>query len=410
MITTDVLELEDETTELGLEVPEWDPFQAGKLVAQETSILEVHIGTPGFKKSINSTHFMKVLGQLSEEQIAALSPEMRKTVEDFRAGRLAMAINEDEGKDKLDPSMIRVSQDLIDKQTIKAIAKHDKQFTNWIKAHTVPSPIKFQGAYLMRLSEIALIDSTVIQFATVRRMLVKALGLRWNAIIADAKTKRGPFFDPSDYPSFDLVKSMYQVESRWLDFNVPAALEKKNDEIVKAIYERESKKASLFYASAAEEARDATRIAFKGMTDHLLGQLGNDESGKPKRFMGSSVTKLKEFIEMFVGGGDLTGDNELRAIAQKAKDILSNVDPAEIRKQEGLRSTLETAVKTIQDEASKLVVIGRRKFALAQDDDEDELSTEMQKQPEDRDPATFGNIVNAALEHGKQQTGALSLD
>jgi hypothetical protein len=348
----------------GLTIPDFDPVEAGKVIAQETSILEIHIGTPGFKKSINSEHFMKVLGDLTEEQIAALSPEMKKTVEDFNAGKFALSANGDEPEDKLDASMIRVSQDLIDKKFIKAIGKHDKRFTNWIKAHAVPSPIKFQGAYLMRLNEAELIDSAVLEFDKERRELVNAFGERWDAVVADAKTKRGPFFEASDYPSFNSVRSSYCVEARWLSFNVPAALA----EINKAIYQRESKKAQLFYADAAQEARDALRASFQGMTDHLLSQLGNDESGKPKRFMGNSVVKLQEFIQMILGGGDLTNDVELQEVAKKAKDILSGVDAATIRKEEGLRATLETAVAAIKSEASKMVVVGRRRFALGEDE------------------------------------------
>lgn len=362
------LDFKDKHSEGWYEVPDFDPFEAGKLVAQETSILEIHIGTPGFKKSINSAHFMKVLGSLTEEQIADLSPEMRQTIEDFQAGRFAVAVNNDESadqKDKLDPSMIRVSQDLIDKKAIAAIAKHDKRFTNWIKAHTVPSPIKFQGAYLMRLSEVNLIDSTVLEYHSVRKMLVNQMGERWNAIVADAKTKRGPFFDPSDYPDFASVRARYQVEARWLSFNVPAALEQINVEI----YKREGEKARLFFADAAQEARDAVRVAFQGMIDHLLSQLGNDESGKPKRFMGGSLKKITDFIEVFMGGGDLTGDDQMKKICNMAKDLLSGVDAAEVRKQEGLRASLETAVKAIQHEASKMVVVGRRKFALGDDEE-----------------------------------------
>lgn len=350
-----------EAATTGLAIPEFDAFESGKLIAQQTSILEIHIGTPGFKKSINSEHFMKVMGELTEEQVAELSPSMKKAVEDFRAGKFAM--ENGEAEDKLDASMIRVSQDLIDKKFIKAIGKHDKRFTNWIKVHAVPSPIKFQGAYLMKLNEAELIDDTVLEFDKERRELVNAFGERWEAVVADAKTKRGPFFDASDYPSFNSVRSSYAVEARWLSFNVPAALA----EINKAIYQRESKKAQLFYADAAQEARDALRISFQSMTDHLLSQLGNDESGKPKRFMGNSVVKLQEFIQMILGGGDLTNDVELQEIAKKAKDILSGVDAATIRKEEGLRATLETAVAAIKSEAAKMIVVGRRRFALGED-------------------------------------------
>ncbi len=119
---------------------------------------------------------------------------------------------------------------------------------------------------------------------------------------------------------------------------------------------------------------------------------------------------MVEFIEMFLSGGDLTNDQELKSIAQKAKDILSGVDAAEVRKQEGLRSSLQTAVNAIQAEAAKLVVVGHRKFALGVRTEPVNVEEEMKKQPEDRDPATLGAVINEALAHGLEASPGLSPD
>lgn len=338
---------------------DFDPVAAAEKVAKKTTIFELHIGTPGFKKSIDSAHFMKTLEGLSDEQLAELSPEMKKMVAQVRSGSLALAENEGEENGNLDPSMIHVSQDLIDKKAIAAIKKRDKQFTNWVKSKTVPSPIKFQGAYLMRLSEVKLITEATKEYMEEREALVKAFGDKWDAVVADAQTKRGPFFDSEDYPPFETASIKYDVEYRWMNFNVPEALKTQDD----AIFAAEAKKAQAFYADAFTEARDAARVSFQSLTDHLLDQLGNDESGKPKRFMGGSLNKIIEFVEIFCGGGDLTDDNALQSVALKAKSILSGVDAAQVRKEDGLRTSLQTAVEAIKTEAAKLVTVGQRKFA-----------------------------------------------
>lgn len=341
---------------------------AGDQVMNSTAVLELHIGTPGFKKSIDSAHFMSVLQGLSDEEIATLSPEMKKTVELVRAGQ--MNVDKDESG-KPDPSMIRVSQDLIDKRALKAIGKHDKRFTNWIKNKALPSPLKFQGAYLMRSSEeeVNSVSDSLEAFAETRKGLVQALGQKWDATVADAKPKRGPFFTYEDYPPFNTIGPRFVVEYRWLEFNVPAAINKAKAEI----QAREGAKAKQFFVDAAQETRDAARVAFQGLTAHLLGQLGNDENGKPKRFMGNSVDKMMDFIQVFLTGGDLTGDGELKKFCLMAKDILGNVDPSVIRKNETVKDALKGSVEALAQEASKLVVVSHRKFALGAYEDPDEV-------------------------------------
>jgi len=368
--------LEEEIEALALEDPSFDKAEAGKKLVDLTTTFELHIGTPGFKKSIDSAHFMRVVSKLSEDEIASLTPEMKKLISDAQTqigvqefpkkvvGAMP-GLEEDSNGHKPDPSMVHVSQDLIDRKFIKAIAKRDKQFTNYVKAHVVPSPLKFQGAYLMRRTEVKMITDAAKQYIEDREKLITLFGKKWDAVVKDAKTKRGPFFTSADYPPFATIRLKYDVEYRWINYNVAAALSDLDSEI----YKEESEKAGVFFANAAQEARDAARIAFQELNDHLLSQLGTDEKGKPKRFMGGSITKYVEFINMFLTGGDLTGDNDLKKFCLKAKDILQNVDPAEVRKDTTLRETIFDAVNTIKKDAGKLIVVSQRKFFKGDEDE-----------------------------------------
>jgi hypothetical protein len=341
------------------DVADFDSYEVGKALVEETAILELHIGQPGFKKSIDAEHFMKVLAGLTEADMSGLSPQMKKQIDKFRqTGELADAAA---GNGKPDPSLLHVSQDLIDRAAIAAIATHDKKFTNWIKRHALPSPIRFQGAYMMRMVQTDLIDKGVVDYIKGRTKLIKAFGARWNHVVDEAKTLRGPFFDSADYPSFDTVEPQYHVDFRWVNFDVPTQMAQRNKEI----HKREAGKIRQFYADAAQEIRDAARISFQDLTENLLSKLGTDEAGKPKRFTGRSVEKVKEFIDVFLGGGDMTGDAQMVNIMVKCKEVLANVDPDEVRKQDDVRVTLAKAVEGIKAEASKMVVVSKRKFALA---------------------------------------------
>jgi hypothetical protein len=354
---------------LPLDDSNFDPFKVGAQMAQKTSILELHVGKPGFKKSINAEHFISTLEGLSEDQLAALSPEMKKLIDKYRLGTLHLTTKDDaEEDDMLDPEMIHISQDLLDRAALQAIEAHYGKFMKWIKHHAIPSPIRFQGAYLMRLDMIPEIDTVIEEFEQTRNDLIDALAARYEELREDAQRRRGPFYTSEDYPPFHKVRQRYTLEWRWLDFNVKAALK----EVSKKLYKREGEKWKKFFADTAQETRDAARITLQGLVDHLLSQLRTDEDGKKKKFQGRSVEKMKEFVEAFLNGGDLTDDNNMMKVARKAKRVLDNVDADDIRKEEALKDALEYAMNIIKKEAGQLTVASTRKFALDEYDDEPE--------------------------------------
>jgi len=73
-----------------------------------------------------------------------------------------------------------------------------------------------------------------------------------------------------------------------------------------------------------------------------------------------------------LNGGDLTDDNNMMKVARKAKRVLENVDADDIRKEEALKDALEYAMNIVKKEAGQLTVVGTRKFALDEYEDEPE--------------------------------------
>lgn len=336
---------------------DFDPVAAGENIAKETIVFECHVRAPGFTKPIRADLFIQNVSKMTDEEVAALPPETVALFNDMQVKRASPTTGR-----RTDPSLLHVSQDIIDRKEIKDIERLDTQFNEWLKSplRSVPCKMLANGMYLIRKDVVDKVDQAVVDFVNKRKALLDVFEEKYTALREDARNRRGPFFNESDYPEFHIIRAKYRVEGRYLSFNVPQALEKINAEI----YQRETEKLRVFFADAAQETRDAARIAFKGLVDHLFEQLGSDDSGKPKRFYGSSVTKLREFVEMFMAGGNLTGDDDLTKFVSQARDLLSGVDPEQVRKDKGLRSTLESGINKIKEEAADLVSVQQRKFNL----------------------------------------------
>ena len=336
---------------------DFDPVAAGEQIAKETIVFECHVRAPGFTKPIRADLFIQNVSKMTEEEIAALPAETVALFTEMQIRRTAQT----NGR-RTDPSLLHVSQDIIDRKEIKDIERLDTQFNEWLRSplRSVPCKMLANGMYLIRKDAVGSVDQAVVDFVNKRKALLDVFEEKYTALREDARNRRGPFFNDSDYPEFSLIRAKYRVEGRYLSFNVPQALEKINAEI----FQRESEKFRVFFADTAQETRDAARIAFKGLVENLFAQLGNDDSGKPKRFYGSNLVKLREFVEMFLAGGNLTNDDDLKRFVTMARDLLSGVDPEQVRNDKGLRSTLESGINKIKEEASELVGTQQRKFNL----------------------------------------------
>lgn len=336
----------------------FDALAAGEKLAKETVVLELHIRKPGFTKPIKPEAFIKKMEEL-EAQGGELTVEQRERLIALRA-----EVEDKQSSNKTDPGFLHISQDVIDRKEIADIVRHDDRFNMWLKARSAPCPMLASGLYLIPIAFTNEVDAAIFRFIKEQTTLIDKFAEKYAALQEDAKKRRWPFYEEADYPAFSIIRAKYRVEAGYRSFNVPAALERINREI----YERESEKAKLEWANSAQEMRDAARIAFQQYVGHLSGQLGRDEkTGKRKMLYGSSITNLKEFLGVFLSGGNLTGDKELEDYALQARQLLEGVDPNEVKKNASMRDTLDSGFAKLKELTAKLVTVQQRTFVLEED-------------------------------------------
>lgn len=311
--------------------PTFDTASVAEDIAKNTCVLEIHVRQPGFKKKIRSTEFLD------------------------RSGNEA----------HVDPDALHVSQEIIDRRELKDIKKLKRSLVNWLSTKTVPGGLLTlgNGQYLVPVTNIEAIHDKVQEFIVDRQELLDQFEGRYEDIKSSAKQRRGDFYDPADYPPFELLRSRYNTDYKFSSNTVPSEIQKAS----KALYEVEKARILKECAEAAQEIRDAQRTAMIGYTEHLVERLGLNKAGKPNTFHESSITKFVDFLDNFKSL-NLTKDEELESLVEQAKDLISGADVKYIRKDEGFREALKEDFEQLKTLTDKLVVKKARKFNFKEED------------------------------------------
>lgn len=295
-------------------------------LAKATCILEVHRSEPGFHKKIDSS-------------IVLNGPN--------------------EG---VDPKRLYVTKALVDNKEIKELGKHRTKFFDNLKAMSLPSGLLTigNGQYLMPVALVKEIKAMIDTYLSERSALLDDFELRYPSIIESAKERLGPLFYAGDYPPFSVIRNGYSTSYRFVSNTVPEEIAK----VSEAIYKAEQARILHLCEGEVDFIQNTLRERFLDLVEHFGSRLSADEgTGKAKRFHGSNIDHLKDFVATFKQM-NLTGDVVLEELVTKAEALVTDVDPAKVRSDAEFRSELEKGFNDIKTAADKLVVERKRKVIL----------------------------------------------
>jgi hypothetical protein len=323
----------------------FDPLAAGEALSKESVVLELHFHSPGWSRSIDP---MTIMSQ-ALARIDAVTPE---------APAEATADNK-----TINPRRLRASKEIIDRKELSEFHRFVSKTIGTIKnRRCLASNFLANGMYILPLRCVEEVDQTIRELEAGIKYHLDKIEPRWDAIIEKARRDLGPQFNANDYPPFALIRASYQVESRYLSFNVPAALAQVN----KAIFERALEKSQTERAEMAQVVRDGMRGGFLQLITHFAERLGRDDDGKLKVFQASTAEKLQDFLRTFENR-DIVGDSDLAVLAKKARDLVEGVDPKALRSDEALREALEKGFTEIRDAATAMITVKERRLAFDQE-------------------------------------------
>ncbi len=244
----------------------------------------------------------------------------------------------------IDPAMLHVAKSILDAEALKTIRALDSQFKTWLKARTLPQSLLKGGLYLLPLALVSEVDQAIQAYQGQRDELVEAFLDQYEDLQNEARDRLAGQFNADDYPTRERVREAFGVGHRYLTLNVPAALERVNREI----YERQLRAAEVQWAHASDEIRDALRASFAELVGHMTDRLGFDpDTGRPRVFRNTMVEHMEAFLSTFEHR-NLTSDNDLQALVQQARDIMSGVTPEQLRGVDNVRNGVQARFAEIQ--------------------------------------------------------------
>ena len=181
-----------------------------------------------------------------------------------------------------------------------------------------------KGLRIVNVNKIVEIEALIKKHEQLLGESLEKFATVYPNLIENAKVLLNGQFRQDDYPSIDYIKSRFGFGWSYLPFGSPANLPKE-------VLERELRATVEANKATAEECRLALRQGLLSLVEHLTETLTPDaKTGKRKKFYESNLEKIVEFQKL-LEFTDLTSDSELRVIADKARQLVSDATPEDIR-------------------------------------------------------------------------------
>ena len=298
------------------------------------------------------------VAQIDRSQAVALTVSFSR-IGDKREG------NMDEVSTSADKDMTKIvkklfasaSSDSAKCAEFDAIRKFDSVTYIEVQRQTVPL-LGRRNVRLLKADAVQSIDQYLTTRSRERQGLVTAFVKVYPAIILAAQAKLGQQYSASDYKDVEQVEGKFCMTWDYLALGVP-------DNLPDAVRAVVAEKAEKQWMEAASDIRDGLRQGMADLVDHLVSRLNAKDTDKKARFHDSNIGNVLEFIDA-LEKRDMTNDVALKAVADKARALIIDASPKDIRDRADSRKDMigkMAEVKAATD--SLLAPVKGRKFRLA---------------------------------------------
>jgi hypothetical protein len=225
----------------------------------------------------------------------------------------------------------------------------------YLKGKSAPFPI--DGLNLVSTNVLLLVNNDLSNFKDKFEDAVCRVEMVYPDAIDAARPilEEAGLYDGTEYPR-DLAK-FYDFKWQFLTLDTP-----KISSISPELYESEVRK----FQETMKEARDMTSSALKvelsELINHMVERLNGE--GKPKKFKDSLIGNFTEFLET-LADRNLFRDRDLQDIANRAREVLTGVDPDDLRKYSDVQERVRAGMKELKEVVDEAIVdVPRRVISL----------------------------------------------
>ncbi|MEK6849480.1 MAG: hypothetical protein AABY01_02830, partial [Nanoarchaeota archaeon] len=173
---------------------------------------------------------------------------------------------------------LKVSKQLVESKELQAIINYQMELYGWVKAKTVPSFIK-EGFYLLNLSEVQTVQDKFVEAKDKLKTLVETFVVAYPNQIEQAKEafKGGTLFRSSDYPSVEVIKSLFSIDYNLFNFEVSQSLPPE-------IRDAEIAKVEAAFENAKSLVTEVLVTGFEELLNGVQAKLAPKPDGKVQAF------------------------------------------------------------------------------------------------------------------------------
>lgn len=258
-----------------------------------------------------------------------------------------------------DAELVSAYKKLIDTKhpAFKAVTAVKNQVISYWRGITMPYPI--EGVRLIKRDDIETFDNRMQQFRDDLQAAVANLQLEYESLKTRAREHLGALYDPADYPAS--LEGEFSITWEYPPVEPPRYLMNFNPEL----YEAEQQRIQQRFEQAVTMAENAFAEQLQALVSHLVERLTDNNDG-PKKFQNSTVENFREFYEQF-RRLNVRGNTELEALVSRANNLISGVDPQELRKNADRRQELREQMHEVQHTLDNLLSNQPRRRVMRMD-------------------------------------------
>lgn len=259
-----------------------------------------------------------------------------------------------------DPGWIHAQKDLYNCSELKKIFSWDAKIDAYLDTRCLPFPLK-RGVYLLPVDLYEEVETALTNHLVGLEPLVDKFASVLADAVAHSKERLGDQFDPRDYPTVEQAKSSFRFYWQYLNFNVADQLR----QVDKKIFEREQQKLEAEWVEASSAIQDMLRANMANLVTHMVERLTPEpvvqgQEPKKKIFRDSMLNNINDFLRVF-DARNLSNDDELKLLVDKARAMTNGISPEIIRNNEGLRDALQKGFSQIKTNLDVMVTNAPRR-------------------------------------------------
>jgi hypothetical protein len=317
-------------------------------ITENSFVLNLTIGSIKRNARVRGEKVEKVAGALIEEE-----REREKRAPETAEEMVEAAAD---GADE-----IRISKDLLKVAEVQQIVQQIIATRALIRRTAQPKAFLKGGMHLFSAARIEWVESEIKRASEAIAALLDSLEARWDAIIEEERARLTPLglFDPRDYPTLASIREAVMPRYCWLQFDVPTRLRKLNP----ALFEAERAKARSAWAAYFDAIRLTYRETLQQFVATLADVLKPGEDGRRRTLRQASLDKMTDFLRTY-RLQDITGDEELAALTDKALAVLNGVDAEVLRTEKRAAERVRAEMDSLREIIEPLVTEQQRRVVL----------------------------------------------